>query len=328
MALKDEKKEKKWQEDTNFFGTMAQIMLSALFALIGALMLFVPDMKSLYFIYVISGVLLVAGAWLLLRFFIKKGYQRITDYDFSAGLLIFVFGIVVLVRAGEMTEFFTALMGALLAVEAAILFQMTIQIVGLHGKAWLLPAVSGVLVLGVSFVLLTGYKNIFRSSPTLFYVCLFISGLLGLFSLIAAGFRSHSFKKEEKAREEAVRADVEADYCIADAPEKKPESLPETKTDALPEKEEDTAGSIPETEKESSAGKAAESDSAKTSEQETRKSHGFFNRKEKTAAADATQPSASADCTKSSAAEASTAVHSDLFTDEELRLLADNDDKK
>ena len=101
MAAKNEKKEK---ADTNFFGMMAQIMISSLFVLTGALMLFVPGMKSLYFLYVTSGVLLVAGAWLMFRFFLKKGYQRITDYNVSIGVLVFVFGVVVLIRAGAQVD--------------------------------------------------------------------------------------------------------------------------------------------------------------------------------------------------------------------------------
>lgn len=233
MAAKNEKKEK---ADTNFFGMMAQIMISALFVLTGALMLFAPGMKSLYFIYVTSGVLLVAGAWLMFRFFLKKGYQRITDYNFSIGVLVFVFGVAVLIRAGEMTEFFTTLMGILIAMEAAILLQLAIQIIGLHGRAWPLPMISAVLVLVFSFLVLTGYKNIFRTNEQLFYIFLFIAGILGLLSLISAAGRSHSFKKEEEARRESLRSDVEADYVITDEAEKKPEKLPAENTESLSEK--------------------------------------------------------------------------------------------
>lgn len=232
MAAKNEKKEK---ADTNFFGMMAQIMISSLFVLTGALMLFVPGMKSLYFLYVTSGVLLVAGAWLMFRFFLKKGYQRITDYNFSIGVLVFVFGVVVLIRAGEMTEFFTSLMGILIAMEAAILLQLAIQIIGLHGKSWPLPMISATVVLVFSFLVLTGFKNIFRTNEQLFYILLFIAGILGLLSLITAAGRSHSFKKEEEARRESLRSDVEADYVIADEPEKKPEKLPEEKPESLPD---------------------------------------------------------------------------------------------
>lgn len=271
MAGKDTKKDNKPKEESNFFGLMAQIMLSALFALTGALMLFVPGMKSLYFLYVTSGVLLVAGAWLMLRFFLKKGYQRITDYNFSIGLLTFVFGVVVLIRAGDMTEFFTTLLGILIAMEAAILLQLAIQIIGLHGKAWPLPMFSALAVLAYSLLVLTDFKGVFRNNEQRFYICLFIAGLLGLISLIAAGARSHSFRKEEQARQESLRADVEADYVIADEPVKKPEPIPEKKKpEPLPEKP----------------------------------------------------------ANHSSSTAAAAAVETDIFTDEELRLLSDEDDKK
>lgn len=243
MAAKNEKKEK---ADTNFFGMMAQIMISSLFVLTGALMLFVPGMKSLSFLYVTSGVLLVAGAWLMFRFFLKKGYQRITDYNFSIGVLVFVFGVVVLIRAGEMTEFFTSLMGILIAMEAAILLQLAIQIIGLHGRSWPLPMISAILVLAFSLLVLTGYKNIFKINQQLFYIFLFIAGLLGLLSLITAAGRSHSFKKEEEARKESLRSDVEADYFITDEPARKPEAVPGEETESLPDgKEEKKAENKP-----------------------------------------------------------------------------------
>ncbi len=342
MAGNKTKNEKKEREETNFFGMMTQIMLSSLFALTGALMLFVPGMKSLYFLYVTSGVLLVAGAWLMFRFFLKKGYQRITDYNFSIGLLIFVFGVVVLIRAGDMTEFFTTLLGILIAMEAAILLQLAIQIIGLHGKAWPLPMFSAIIVLAYSLLVLTGYKGIFKNNETLFYGCLFGSGLLGLISLIAAAGRSHSFKKEEQAREEAMRADVEADYVIADEPEKKPEPLPEVKTESLPEKETETAGHIPDTESSATYDTSVKTDTMASASKEEKKGFGFFGKKAKDSTfsdgasvkqgagneSSGTSENRAEFSGSSSAEESSTAIHTDLFTDDELRLLSDEDDNK
>ena len=219
MAAKG-KREKK-QGEGNFFGMMTMVMLAILFIVTGALMLFAPDMKDIYFLYVTGGILLAAGAWLVFRFFLKKGYREITNYDFSAGILILALGIVIMARAADLTDFFTFLLSLLLLVEAAILLQTVVQIIGLSGKAWPLPLVTALFVLAIALLSLTGYKNIFTNDIRLFYGFLFASGILGLICLIAAAGRNHSFRKEEEAKERQKTEDIEADYVITEpaAPE-------------------------------------------------------------------------------------------------------------
>lgn len=223
---------KKNEVERSFAGMLIELILCAFCMLIGFLMLFVDSMKIEYFAYVIGGVLLAIGIYLILNFFVRHGYKEITNYDFSGGVLVTAIGIVVLINAKEFDVSFYIIIGIILLIISVMILQSVIQLKGMHGKAWWLDLIFALLILVYAILILTRIKTSFSENETIYYSLVIASGALGIFSIIITSIRSVYFKKEEeekaeKKEKEAVdysrpeisdtkkgyrQTDIEADY--------------------------------------------------------------------------------------------------------------------
>lgn len=183
-------------KDNNFAGMMATIMLSVLFVLIGALMSFVSGFKIVYFVYITGGVFLAGGIWLIARFFIRRGYHVMTNYDFSSGTLIAILGVIAIMRAKDISKGIYTYIGILLLVEAVLLLQYTIQLWGMNGKSWSFTLILSLLILAFSLLILTDFLTIFTRDPDLMYALLLVSGILGVIAIITVAVRAYSYRKE------------------------------------------------------------------------------------------------------------------------------------
>ena len=131
-----EKEEKK--SKSNLAGTLGAILVFVLLILIGALMLFMPDMKLIYFCYVAGGFFLAWGLWLIIRYFGKKEYKVVANYDFSIGTLVTILGVCTLVRAVDVSKVIYIYIGIMILVEAVIMLQHSIQLKSMNGSLWTL----------------------------------------------------------------------------------------------------------------------------------------------------------------------------------------------
>lgn len=242
---------KKEEAQRSFAGLLIELIICAFCMLIGFLMLFVDSMKIEYFAYVIGGVLLALGIYLILNFFVRHGYKEITNYDFSGGVLVTAIGVVVLVNAKSFDVSFYIAIGVLLLVLAVMILQSTIQLMGMRGKAWWLNLIFALLILVYAILLLTKIKTGFSENETLYYSLVIASGGLGIFSIIITAIRSAYFKKEEAEKE--TKTDDHADYSVPEIQAKssnyrqadidadyeeiaEPKEIPEAKAEEMPEK--------------------------------------------------------------------------------------------
>lgn len=216
---------KKDEVQKSFAGLLVELILCAFCMLIGFLMIFVDSMKIEYFAYVIGGVLLALGIYLILNFFVRQGYKEITNYDFSGGVLVTAIGVIVLINAKSFDLSFYLVLGVMLLVLSVMIMQGTIQLLGMHGKAWWLNLIFGLLILAYAILLLTLIKTKFLENETLYYSLTVASGALGIFSIIITAIRSAYFKKEEAEKSEK-RADHE-DYSVPEIQEKNIDDRPE-----------------------------------------------------------------------------------------------------
>lgn len=203
---------KKEEAQRSFAGLLIELIICAFCMLIGFLMLFMDSMKVEYFAYVIGGVLLALGIYLILNFFVRHGYKEITNYDFSGGVLVTAIGVVVLVNAKSFDVSFYIALGVILLVLAVMILQSTIQLMGMRGKAWWLNLIFALLILVYAILLLTKIKTDFSKNEMLYYSLVIASGGLGIFSIIITAIRSAYFRKEEA--EKAEKQDDHADYSV------------------------------------------------------------------------------------------------------------------
>jgi len=188
--------DKKRKKGMNITGVLAAVLLFLLLGVIGALMLFIPDMRLLYFCYVAGGICLAYGALLLIRYFAKKEYENIANYDFSIGLITLILGVVTLVRAEEVEQIIFLYLGLMILVEGVILLQHTVQMKSMRG-IWMFTFLCATVFIIFAMLVLLNIQNFYVTYPTVFYGGLLAVGVLGLLSQGIVAIRSGKYQKEE-----------------------------------------------------------------------------------------------------------------------------------
>ncbi len=183
------------RENSNFTGMMAVVMISVLFLVIGGIMIFFPQVHIMNFVYVMGGFLLVAGAWEIVRYFIREEYRNIANFDFSAGVILLIAGCVLIVRAEAAAAFIYMIFGALVLVLGVTLLQHTFALKALKSAGWVVTLILSAALVLFSAAILLDYNGMF-STGLLTYYLLAGSGLLGLLSLLCVGIRIRHFEHD------------------------------------------------------------------------------------------------------------------------------------
>ena len=85
-------------------GTMFVCAMAVIYILVGAVILFVPQVSELYLAYLLCGILIVFGIVYIVRYFIKESYHDVHDYGFSIGTLFVLIGACGLARAQQVAD--------------------------------------------------------------------------------------------------------------------------------------------------------------------------------------------------------------------------------
>ncbi len=212
-------KKGKEKQNFNLSGVLAAVLLFLLLGIIGGCMLFVPEMKLIYFCYVVGGVFLAYGTLLFIRYFAKKEYELVSNYDFSAGLLIFILGMLTLIRAEEVSGIISVYLGIMVLVEGIILLQHTIQIKNMQGIWWVTLVLSTIMIL-FSFLVLLNIQDFMKDYSGFFFGFLFVIGILGIISQILVAVRTVRYRKAEDLKQEELLEEID------DLPGEKEEEIP------------------------------------------------------------------------------------------------------
>lgn len=195
--------------NSNFTGMMAVVMLSVLFLVIGVVMYLYPDMEMRNFTYVISGFFLVGGAWEVCRYFLKEEYRNVANYDFSAGILLLILGVLSIVKEPSFTKAIYLLLGALVLAEGITLVQYFVDLIALRSKTWPVMLVLSACEVTLAICILMDAGGWFTDGSFVLYVSLFVSGVIGLISLFVVALRVRKY--EQVVKKEKLR-DLEDDF--------------------------------------------------------------------------------------------------------------------
>ena len=191
-------KAKEKSKETDIGAIFMVSMISVLLILGGAAMSFVADMKAVFFAYLAGAAFLVSGLYLVLKYFIKQEYRRVSNYDFSFGVMLMILGIVALVRAEGIAELISVCAGLLMLVNAVIFLQYTVQLKILKAEVWwIITLVVTVLITLASLETLIGFFKLFEKNPGAFYILLIVVGAIGLLWIVVVALGARKFLKNE-----------------------------------------------------------------------------------------------------------------------------------
>lgn len=131
-------------------GTVFTLLLPIIYIVLGALLLFVPDLNTKVFAELLGALLVIIGAALIIHYFLSRAYMDTNAYGFSIGALAIILGICVLVKSTDVANSLSVFLNVCIMLTAIIKLQNAIQLLFLRNKFWI-----PVLCVSVAFLVCT-----------------------------------------------------------------------------------------------------------------------------------------------------------------------------
>ena len=260
MEKKQEKMEKELEKAKrkssggSIFNTGYVIAAECMFLLMGALLLFVPQIQIIHICYGLSGVLVFVGIIQIVHYFLAESYRNMNEYGFAIGVLGVILGMCALVRVQAIANSFPLVLGIFLLLTAIIKLQYAMDLKSMKDPVWVAAIIlAALLIAGAVCVIINPFKDPELHKLVTYYLLL-VDGVVGIISNIYLFIRVKLYaRKERKQKEQAENA------AQMQEDEKREEAVSET----LPQDE-----TIDRTEAVPAAKTAAEKDIVPVSESE------------------------------------------------------------
>ncbi len=187
------------------------ISAAVLLALLGLLLLFVPQIQIVYIVSLVSCIMIVVGIMLMIRYFIKESFRNLNQYDFSIGVMLVSLGILSLLNAKPISQYFILVLGISILVAATMQLQNALDLKAMKDKMWPLLLVLAPISLLCAGVIIS---NPFKQTADLeqfTYVVLVIEGLLSLLSLLYLSIRIRQYQQNAEQIENTIENQEETE---------------------------------------------------------------------------------------------------------------------
>lgn len=131
-------------------GTVFTLLLPIIYIVLGALLLFVPDLNTKVFAELLGALLVIIGAALIIHYFLSRAYMDTNAYGFSVGALAIILGVCVLVKSTDVANSLSVFLNICIMLTAIIKLQNAIQLLFLRNKFWI-----PVLCVSIAFLVCT-----------------------------------------------------------------------------------------------------------------------------------------------------------------------------
>ncbi len=202
-----------------------QIIIPAVTAMIGAVLLFVPQIEVETLCYVFCGGLIVAGISSLVRFFLSEAYKRLYGNHFSMGIMLLLLGVCSLLRTATLAEHFEYILGVISLMLGTVILQNTVQLRMLNSGLWYLLAVFAAVTLVGIIPVLAEIRPVLALVDGYPYWMFFLTGVLGLLSLLVTSIGLQIYKKQRDKGE----------LVTTQAPDAEPRPAPGDVVDVTPQ---------------------------------------------------------------------------------------------
>jgi uncharacterized membrane protein HdeD (DUF308 family) len=201
-----------------------QIIIPAVTATIGAVLLFVPQIGIETLCYVFCGGLIVAGISSLVRFFLSESYKRLYGNHFAVGIMLLLLGICSLLRTATLAEHFEYILGLISLMLGTVVLQNTVQLRMVNSGLWYLEALfSAVTLIGIIPVL-AEIRPVLGLVDNYPYWIFFLTGVLSLISLLVTYIGLRVYRKKQEQEQQSPAAFMHRPDAVDVTPQALPES--------------------------------------------------------------------------------------------------------
>lgn len=183
------------EKKKNLFSTVVVSVMAVIFIAVAVLILFVPRIEVKDICYFICGFVVVLGIYMIVRYFMSAGYERLNEYGFSEGVLFVLLGICGLVSAERIAASFLTALGLLLLLSGVIKLQYALDLKCMEDKAWAGFFAVTVLLLGFSVsVILNPFEDMeFFQNYTA--GILLADGIVEIVNILYLNFRIKAYRQ-------------------------------------------------------------------------------------------------------------------------------------
>lgn len=243
---KELEKAKKKNSGGSVFNTGYVIAAECIFLLIGAVLLFVPQIEIIHICYGLSGVLVFVGIIQIVHYFLAESYRNMNEYGFAIGVLGVILGMCALVRVQAIANSFLLVLGIFLLLTAIIKLQYAMDLKSMKDPVWVVGIIlAALLTAGAVCVIINPFTDPELHKLVTYYLLL-VDGVVGIISNIYLFIRVKLYaRKERKLKEQGENEAQEPEQ--EEEPSDVPVEMPvESTVDTTPvlEKEKDAVETV------------------------------------------------------------------------------------
>lgn len=181
------------------------ILVSALYVVLGAVLLAWPTSSLKMICYVLGFAMVVIGLTFGIIYFTKENLAGFLQMDLVIGIVSLAFGVFILLNPAFLSHVLPFAMGIILLLGAVVKIQSAINMKRLRFGKWYLTLLCAILLIGLGIALL--FNPFTQERYMILYIgaCLILDGMTNLISMICIQIR---IKKLAKIRREHPQADL------------------------------------------------------------------------------------------------------------------------
>lgn len=184
------------EKKKSLFSTVVVSLIAAISILVAVLILFVPQIEVKDICYFICGFVVILGIYMIVRYFMTGGYERLNEYGFSEGVLFVLLGICGLVSAERIAVSFLTALGLLLLLSGVIKLQYALDLKCMEDRAWAGFFAVTIVLLGFSVsVILNPFEDMeFYQNYTA--AILLVDGIVETGNIVYLNLRTRTYQEQ------------------------------------------------------------------------------------------------------------------------------------
>ncbi|MEH2944740.1 DUF308 domain-containing protein [Lachnospiraceae bacterium KK002] len=184
------------EKKKSLFSTAVVSLIAAISILVAVLILFVPQIEVKDICYFICGFVVILGIYMIVRYFMTGGYERLNEYGFSEGVLFVLLGICGLVSAERIAVSFLTALGLLLLLSGVIKLQYALDLKCMEDRAWAGFFAVTIVLLGFSVsVILNPFEDMeFYQNYTA--AILLVDGIVETGNIVYLNLRTRTYQEQ------------------------------------------------------------------------------------------------------------------------------------
>ncbi len=184
------------EKKKSLFSTAVVSLIAAISILVAVLILFVPQTEVKDICYFICGFVVILGIYMIVRYFMTGGYERLNEYGFSEGVLFVLLGICGLVSAERIAVSFLTALGLLLLLSGVIKLQYALDLKCMEDRAWAGFFAVTIVLLGFSVsVILNPFEDMeFYQNYTA--AILLVDGIVETGNIVYLNLRTRTYQEQ------------------------------------------------------------------------------------------------------------------------------------